>query len=584
VARTRVAQVFHATVSGYLRALSPTSRRFWVLVPVVGALAGIAAVGSIHLLALLERLAWGHQEGAGSLLEAARAVSPARRFMVPVVGGLILVAVSLVQRGNGAHGTSAILEAIWVRGGRVQLRRATPSAILTLVAVSLGASMGREGALLMFGAAAGSALARRARLSPDQHKLLVAAGTAAGFAAAYNTPIGAALFGLEVLLGGLALELLGPLIFASITATLISRALLYDHPSYQIPVYGLIRPREIVVYLALGVVVGLLAALLVWTVDTANRVAARLPARARPLLPLVAMTLVGAVGVAYPELFGNGYYTVNDALVERVPLAMLVTLPVLKLALSSICSGFRVPGGLFTPTMFIGGLFGGAYGVLLARLFPHTVGPSGGYVLVGMAAALAGSTHASLAAAILLFELTGNYSLILPLLGASVLAATVSRRLVPESIYTAPLERRGLSLPRLPRPPWMHEAGVRALVRAHPATVPPGAPVDELALKLAALPDGEPLFVVDDAGRLRGAIRPAAIGAAIADQPDLSLVVAADLAEPVPTLSVDASLWDATRRALRGGVERLAVISPREGHRFIGTIAASDVLDRARRE
>lgn len=584
MARTRVAQVFHATLSGYVRALSPASRRFWVLVPIVGALAGIAAVGSVHLLALFERVAWGDQASAGSLLEATRAVSPWRRLLVPVVGGLLVAVTSLFEHGDGGHGTATVLEAIWVRGGRVRLRRAVPSAILTLVAVSLGASLGREGALLLFGAAAGSVLARRARLAPDQHKLLVAAGTAAGIAAAYNTPIGAALFGLEVLLGGLALELLGPLVFASITATLISRALLFDHPSYLIPVYGLVRPREIFVYLALGVVVGLLGALLVWTVDTANRIAARLPSRARPLLPLAAMTLVGAVGVVYPELFGNGYYTVNDALVERVPLELLITLPALKLALSSICSAFRVPGGMFTPTLFIGGLFGGAFGVLAARIFPHTVGPSGGYVLVGMAAALAGSTHASLAAAILLFELTGNYSLILPLLGASVLATAVSRRVVPESIYTAPLERRGVTLPRLPRPPWMHEAGVRTLVRPHPTTVPPGAPVDELAIRLAALPDGEPLFVVDEAGRLRGAIPPEVLGAAIAEQPDLSLVIAADLAEPIPTLSVDASLWDATRRALRAGVDRLAVVNPREGHRFIGTIAAADVLERARRE
>jgi CBS domain-containing protein len=125
---------------------------------------------------------------------------------------------------------------------------------------------------------------------------------------------------------------------------------------------------------------------------------------------------------------------------------------------------------------------------------------------------------------------------------------------------------------------------VLALVRAHPTVVAPATPVDQLAIRLAALPDGEMLFVVDDAGRLRGAIRPEAIGTAIAEQPDLSLVVAADLAQPIPTLSVDASLWDATRRALRAGTDRLAVVSPREGQRFIGTIAAADVLEHARRE
>ncbi len=211
---------------------------------------------------------------------------------------------------------------------------------------------------------------------------------------------------------------------------------------------------------------------------------------------------------------------------------------------------------------------------------PHA---SGGYVLVGMAAILAGSTHATLAAALMLFELTGSYELILPLLGASVVATAVSRTLTGESIYTAPLRRRGVELPRITRPVWMQREGVRRLVREDPVRVRPSARFPAVLLAFAQLADGEPLFVVDDGGRLRGAITTDAVRDVLADQPELELIIAADLMGPTATVSVDASLWEGTRRALAADAPRLAVLAPREGQRFVGTLAIADVLKAAAR-
>jgi CIC family chloride channel protein len=580
--REPLAQIFHDTVSGYLRALPPSTRRLWLLVPVTGALAGVGAVALVRLLHLVETLAWG--PGA-ALLDQARHAGPLRRVGLPLVGGALLVVTGLLFRGASAgHGTSGIVEAIWARRGRVALMPALLAGVLAIVVVGLGASLGREGALIYCGAAVASFLGRRFRLRVDQQKLLVACGATAGIAAAYNTPLGGALFGLEVLLGGLSLELYGPLIVASVTATLVSRALLFDHPTFVIPDYRLHHPAELGAYVVVGLGVGALAGLFVRTVEASARAAQSAPPWLRRLLPLFGLGLVGVAGLAFPELYGNGYDAANLALEGALPLHLLFLLPLLKLVLSAACASFGAPGGLFTPSLFIGALGGGAVGALGHRLWPALIPESGACALVGMGAILAGSTHATLAAALLLFELTGSYDLILPLLMACVLATAVSRRITAESIYTAPLKRRGVDLPRILQPAWMQHEGVRALVRRAVVRVPPDARLDEVLLAMVGLREGEALYVVDRDQRLRGAVDLAALREAIAEQPDLSLLIGADVMRPASAVSIDASLWEVTRLALAAGAGDLPVVSPREDGRFVGVISIPEVLAAARRD
>jgi CIC family chloride channel protein len=579
--KPRLARVFHDTLGGYLRELSPPSRRFWMLVPLTGAIAGVGAVASVHFLQLVQMIAW---HGSGSLLDVTQAAPWWRRLIVPVIAGVVIVAVSLgLGQAAEGHGSSEILESIWVRSGRVRLRSALARGFLTLVAVAMGGSVGREGALIYFGAAAASWLGRRANVDADQLKLLVACGASAGIAAAYNTPIGGALFGLEVFLGGLALELYGPIIFATVTATLISRTLLEDHPSYVIPPYKLNNARELGLYLVLGALIGVVSALFVRTVESSARWSQAMPARVRRYLPIFALAVVGGAGVFYPQLFGNGYDTVNQALVGALPLALILILPLAKLAVSALCASSGVPGGLFTPSLFVGALCGAAFGTAAHWLWPNVVPSTGGYVLVGMAAILAGSTHATMAAALMLFEMTGSYGVILPLLAACVVSAVVSRAMTPESIYTAPLKRKGVQLPRLTRPAWMQRTGVASLVRADAPKVAPETRLSEVVSKMALLAEGEELFVVSEAGELSGVISLETLREVLADLPDLELVVAADIMERAGAVSVDASLWEATRRALAAETTRMPVISPREGNRFVGTLAIPDVLAAARR-
>jgi chloride channel protein, CIC family len=580
--RTRLSRVFHDTLGSYLRELSPRSRRFWFLVPLTGVVAGVGAVAGVHFLAFVQALAWGAH---GSLLDVTRAAPWWRRLLIPTAAGVVIAVVSLLLGpASEGHGSAEILETIWARQGRVRLRAALTRGFLTLVAVAMGASIGREGALIYFGAAAASWMGRRARVDADQLKLLVACGASAGIAAVYNTPIGGALFGLEVFLGGLALELYGPIIFASVIATLISRTLLENHPSYVIPPYKLDHPSELALYLVLGVIVGIVSALFVRTVEGTSRLAAMVPPRWRRFLPIVSLALVGALGIVYPQLYGNGYDTVNEALVGTLPIVLILSLPLLKLGLSGLCASSGVPGGLFTPSLFVGALTGAAFGFVAHHFFPNVVTSTGGYVLVGMAAILAGSTHATLSSALILFEMTGSYGVILPMLTACVVSAAVSRALVADSIYTAPLRRKGIELPRIAKPAWMQRTGVRSLVRGDAPHVSPSARLRDVLLMMADLPQGDDLFVLDDDCELAGVISLETLRDVLAELPDLELVVAADVMQRVGALSVDASLWEATRRALAAepNTTRLPVVSPREGNRFVGTLAIGDVLAAAR--
>jgi CIC family chloride channel protein len=578
--REPLAKVFHDTLLGYLRALPSGRRRLWLLVPLSGAIPGVGAVALVHLLSLVQALAWG---SGASLLEETTAAGPLRRVGLPLVAGGVVVLTSSLMRGfPEGHGTSGIIEAIWVRRGQVPLIPALVRGALTILVVGLGASLGREGALIYFGAASASALGRRFGLGVDQLKLLVACGASAGLAAAYNTPVGGALFGLEVLLGGLSLELYGPLIVAAVTATLVSRTLLYDHPSYLIPPIRLHRPGEIILYVALGAVVGALSGLFVWVVEGTARAAHAAPTWLKRVLPLVGLGAVGVAGLRWPQLYGNGYDTVNDALTGALPLRLALGLPLAKLMLSGVCASSGAPGGLFTPSLFVGALAGDALGTLAHRLVPTLAPAPSGFALVGMAAILAGSTHATLAAALMLFELTGSYDLILPLLAASVASTVVSRRIAAESIYTAPLVRRGVELPRIRRPAWMQREGVRRLLRVDAPLVPPDATIGDVLVAMATLREGEPLHVVDREGRLRGLVSSTTVRQVMAEEGDLGLLVAFDLMQPAAAISVDASLWEATRRALAAEAEALAVVAPHEGGRFVGVVRIDDVLAAAR--
>jgi CIC family chloride channel protein len=570
--------VFYRSVREFLRQLPGTQQRFWLLVVATGAIAGLGAAGLLELLEIIKNLAWGGGPGPHTFVGAVEQASPARRVLVPALAGLVITAVGfLYARPIAGHGTAGIIEAIWVHQGRLALGRALLRGLLSIMAVAMGASLGREGALVSTGAASGSWLAERLRLSKRQARLLVACGAASGIAAAYDTPIGGALFGLEVLLGSFALELLGPIVVSTVTATIIARVLSTSQVGYEIPDYALLDPAHVIAGLALAPVLGAASALYVKVVSFVEVAFYRVPRAAARFLPPLGLAIVGATAIAFPQVLGNGYDTVNAALLGQVPLGLLLALPFLKLAATALCAGVGVPGGLFTPSLFYGALLGGGLGEIIQRLFPAMDAPSGAFALVGMAGVLAGTTHAAVSSVLIIFELTGDYGVILPLMLSAAVAAATSRVLEKDSLYTAPLRRRGVKLPELPRPEWLRTTHVAAILHRDAERVDPALPFQPLLVKLLALPRGHDLYVTSADGVLRGVIVLDALKGNIPDGGHLSMIVAADVMDPtVPPLTAGMSLSEVAARFADSDLERLPVVDDRG--RLTGTVSKREIL------
>jgi CIC family chloride channel protein len=567
--------LFFRTLRDFLRVLPGTAQRFWILVIACGALSGLGSGALLLALAAVQHLAW---PPADSFLEAVQAAGPWRRVLVPAAAGVLVGAAALLwRRPLGGHGTARILEAIWHRP-ELSLPRALLRGLLSIVSVGLGASLGREGALVQTGAASGSWLAARFRVSERQARVLVACGAASGIAAAYDVPIGGAVFGLEVLLGSFALELLGPIVVSCVVATAVARTLPVPHQTYAIPEYALLHPGELLLGLALAPLLGVASAAYVRVMGWVEVRFDRLPPRAKPLLPVLGMAAVGALSLRAPQVLGNGFDTVHRMLLGGVPLELLLVLPLLKLAATALCAGTGVPGGLFTPSLFFGAAIGGAVGELLGLAFPG-LAPPGALALVGMAGVLAGTTHAAVSSVLILFEMTGDYGVILPLMLSATLAAVTARAIEPDSLYTAPLRRRGVRLPELPRPEWLRTTPVALMVEDTADRVEPTLPFPALVKKLLALPPGHDLYVTDSAGALLGVIRLDALKGTISDQADLGMIVAADVVDrEVQPLTATLTLAEVAARFGETDLERLPVVDGK--NRLVGTIAMRDLLRR----
>ncbi|HET7754183.1 MAG TPA: chloride channel protein [Anaeromyxobacteraceae bacterium] len=567
--------VFYRSAREFLRQLPGTQQRFWILVVATGAISGTGAAALLELLELVREFSWG--SATGTYLSNVEGASPLRRILVPALAGALITLVGLFyKRPIAGHGTAGIIEAIWAHKGRLALGRALVRGFLSIIAVGMGASLGREGALVSTGAASGSWLSDRLRLNPRQARLLVACGAASGIAAAYDVPIGGAIFGLEVLLGSFALELLGPIVVSCVTATIIARVLSPAHPGYEIPAYALLAPREVLVGLAMGPVLGVFSVMYVRVVSWVEVSFYRVPRRAARFMPPVGMAIVGAAAIMYPQLLGNGYDTVNAALLGHVAIPLLFALPFLKLAATALCAGVGIPGGLFTPSLFYGALIGGALGEIVQRVAPIDA-PSGAFALIGMAGVLAGTTHAAVSSVLIIFELTGDYDVILPLMLSAAVAAATSRMIEPDSLYTAPLRRRGVKLPELPRPEWLRVTPVSGLMMRDAPRVPPELPFQQVILKLLALPRGSDLYVTDADGRLMGVLVLDALKGNIPDGGDLAMIVAADVMDStLPPVTPNMTVSEVAVHFEETDLERLPVVD--DDGRLIGSLSRRAVM------
>ncbi len=406
---------------------------FWLAIILTGVATGLLGDLLMALLFHVERAAFGYH--SGSLLDGVRHASNTRRVVPLLIGGVFgAVAWYLLRRFW--KGSSEVDDALWRGTGELSFWRSLGTSAISEVVIGLGASIGREAAPKLMGGASGSVIAQWARLSPEQRRLLVSCGAGSGLAAVYNVPIGGALFTAEVLVGSISLPVILPALACSAIATQTARWYLPDHATYfGLPHYQ--SSASIVVWaLLLGPLVGLFAAgyirLIGWISHHRAEGAAMLVA-----MP-IGFALLGLLGIAYPELFGNGKGIVGETFVGGSGLTLLLALFLLKPLVTAMCLGVGASGGLFTPVMSMGALFGGFLGIAWTHLWHGT--PPGAFAMVGAAAMIGASMQAPLAGLVLVFELTDSGpGLAIPMIAATVIATAIARWLDGYSIYSARL-------------------------------------------------------------------------------------------------------------------------------------------------
>jgi chloride channel protein, CIC family len=364
------------------------------------------------------------------------------RLAVPAAGAFVAGVIARWRKAP-SQGVSNVMEAVVL--GRVQLSlRTTMSRISSsAVAIASGMSIGREGPLIEFGGSMGAAGGRLMRTSLDETRVLVAAGTAAGFAAAYNTPFAAILFVFETIIGIATPAALLPTMTATVIATVVTRALAGAGPIYGQRLFEAETAHDLWWLLALGALGAMVATAFKWALSQTEEVMERLFAL-QPWRAIAGGLIVGTLAVGLPEVAGNGYEPLNELLDHRMAAMALGVLLLAKIVATSASVASGVPGGIFTPMLLVGAVCGSLWAQFVAVLVPSASPDIGAYALVGMAATTAASIHAPLTAAVMVFELSGDYAIVVPLILATTVSTALSRMMGSESVYEAELRRRGL--------------------------------------------------------------------------------------------------------------------------------------------
>jgi H+/Cl- antiporter ClcA len=411
----------------------PGAARFWLAVVLTGIATGIGAAVLTSILEVVQYVSWGGSPT--NVLEAAQHATPWRHILVLLGAALVTgVGQKLLKRLSSGNGIDTT-QAIWFQAGRMPTLLTLGSALLSVIIVGMGVSLGREGAPKQAGAVFANLVSDREGLPDEQRRLLVACGAGAGMGAAYGVPLGGALFALEVMRGKLALRYVLPALFTSLIAVGVSWLALPDAPTYVIPSYA-ISASVMLWALFAGPIAGLASVGYVRMVTWADR--HRPQGWQRYTLPVLIMTSLGVVSIWFPQILGNGKDVSELAFTGKVAPALFLTLLLLKPAATLLCMRSGAPGGMFTPSLTAGAMLGGVLGHAWAYLWPGV--PPGLCALLGAGAVLAATTQGPISAVVLMLELTGrDRSFILPLLLIVFTATLVSRSIEPRSIYDARL-------------------------------------------------------------------------------------------------------------------------------------------------
>ncbi len=552
----------------------------------VGAAGGVIAFGFQSLVEFAQRVFLGSGASAGSsesgasILQVARTLAWWQCLALPAAGGLLAaLVIRWLAPKSEPFGIPGIMEAVSVRRRRIKSRPIVVRALASVAVISTGGSVGREGPIVQLGAALASKFARFARFDPRRHSLLLGCGVAAGMAAAYNAPLAGAFFVMEVILASFAIEIFAPLVVSSVFSAIVMRALRGgDAAVYAMPegieMTGL---ASIVLALVLGIPGGVVAVGFQRLLQVATHRLARIRVPLEAKLALGGLA-VGAIGMRWPEVFGNGYSATSEILAGRLAITSVAALLFLKPLATTISVGSGAPGGVFTPALLTGAALGALFASSVGALFPSIQQAPAAFVVVGMAALIAGVTHAPIMSMVLLVELTHDLGLVLPLTLATVASALTARFLARDSIFTESLRARGVPIDMGIEELTLRRIRVRDLVRSGLASLRVNTPLDAVLERFRET-RLDVIYVTDGDGSFCGSID-------LHDVKDLlnreqlgAVVIAADVLEMPPVVSPEMSLAEVLEIFGDPEREEVPVVEKRGDKRvLVGRLTRRDVI------
>jgi CIC family chloride channel protein len=550
------------------------SNYFWA------ALVGLCgAVSSVAFREALNQLQWIFLGYRGPVEGAETTLPWWGRLLIPAAGGLVAGTILLFGEKWSQAGKSAdFMEAVVLGNGVIRVRATVVKSLSSLVTISSGGSIGREGPMVQLASMLGSLLGRTAKFSPARLRLLVACGAAAGIACAYNAPLTGAFFVAEIVLGSIAMESIGPLIVTSVVATVVASQFLGAQPVYHMPNFGTVPNLQLIAHALLGVVAGLAAPLFLLLLRGGEKLFSRMHLPVFFKLALGGL-VVGALSIWQPvawkgaSVWGNGYGVVESVLNSPWTWQALLLILLFKVLATVATTGSGAVGGVFTPTLFCGAVLGALYGEILRALLPHSPISVGNFAIVGMGCFLAAMTRAPIMSILIMFEMTRDDATIMPLMLACVSAFYVARGVSPQSVYSRQLQGKhaGAETPLF----LLH---VRDLMKTDPLCVTETSGFNQIATTLASH-TFKHLYVIDAHRRFLGAIALQDLKPFLHETDLPQVVIALDLMhDDVPVLTSDASLKESLEVFGRHDGERLPVLDNPRDRRLVGSLAKTDVL------